>query len=117
MCGSSWLHLTAGRGPALGGVCLGKPTDSSQTRASVPIAARPSIRCVPVIARSLELVGLEGSVKERFETRIALALRMFRSAAHGDVDGTTNSEWTETETFRSYDAYNQLHTQVLDGVL
>ena len=47
---------------------------------------RFGVRCVPVIARSLELNELEGSVKERFETRIALNLRMFRSAAHGDVE-------------------------------
>ena len=83
------------RGPALGGACLGIDTDSSETRGSVPIAARQSVRCVPVIARSLELNELEGSVKERFETRIALALRMFRSAAHGDVERAPQDEWSD----------------------
>ena len=66
-----------------------------KTRGSVPITARPSVRCVPVIARSLELNELEGSVKERFETRIALTLRMFRSAAHGDVERAPQDEWSD----------------------
>ncbi len=61
------------------GVCLGKSTDSSETRGSVPIADRPSVHCVLVIAGSLELIELEGSVKERFQTSIALAQDVFRS--------------------------------------
>ena len=80
--------------------CLGIDTDSSETRGSVPIAARQSVRCVPVIARSLEFIELEGSVKERFETRVALTLRMFRSAAHGDVVRTPKKDGAP-ETFRS----------------
>ena len=43
------------RGPALGGVCLGIVTDSSQTRARVPLTAQEFVRCVPVIAGSIEL--------------------------------------------------------------
>ena len=31
------------RGPALGGVCLGKTTDSSETRGCVPMSARQSV--------------------------------------------------------------------------
>ena len=47
---------TSRRGPALGGVCLGKPTDLSETRGSVPIAARRSVHGMPVMAGWIELV-------------------------------------------------------------
>ena len=79
---------TGRRGPGLGGPCLGISPDSSQTRGSVPIADRPSVHCVPVIAGSLKLMELEGSVKERSQTRIALAQEWYHSAAHGDVERT-----------------------------
>ena len=66
------------------GVCLGKSTDSSETRGSVPIADRPSVHCVPVI----ECVGAcprrasrpSGTHKERPQTRIALAQEVYPSA-------------------------------------
>ena len=38
-------------------VCLGKPTDLSETRARVPIAARQSVHGMPVIAGSTELAA------------------------------------------------------------
>ena len=49
--------MPMGRGPALGGVCLGKPTDSSETRGRVPMSARQSVHGMPVIAGSIELVA------------------------------------------------------------
>ena len=52
----------------------------------VPIAARQSVHCVPVIVRALGDIKHEGTHKERFETRIALALERYKSAAHGDVE-------------------------------
>ena len=83
------------RGPGLGGACLGIGTDSSQTRGRVPIAARQSVQCVPVIVRALRRIKPEGTHKERFETRNALALRMFRSAAHEDVERAPQDEWSD----------------------
>ena len=83
------------RGPALGGACLRIDTDSSQTRGSVPITARQSVRCVPVMVRALGRIKPEGTHKERFEKRNALALRMFRSAAHGDVERAPQDEWSD----------------------
>ena len=62
-------------------ICLGKPTDSSETRGSVPIADRPSVHCVPVIARALGRIKAEGTHKERPQTRIALAQERYTSAA------------------------------------
>ena len=88
---------TVWRGPALGGACLGIDTDSSETRGSEPIAARSSIRCVPVMVRALRRIKPEGTHKKRSQTRIALAMGMFPSAAHGDVDGTTNNEWSDRD--------------------
>ena len=88
------------RGPGLGGPCLGISIDSSQTRGSVPIADRPSVHCVPVIAGSLKLMELEGSVKERSQTRIALALERYKTAAHGDVERTPKKDGAPV-TFRS----------------
>lgn len=53
---------------------------------SVPITARQSVRCVPVIAGSTELVRRYRTIYQRSETRIALALKVYHSAAHGDVE-------------------------------
>ena len=53
------------RGPALGGVCLGKPTDSSQTRGCVPMAARQSVHGMPLMVRALGGVEPEGTHLER----------------------------------------------------
>ena len=83
------------RGPALGGACLTICTDLCQTRGSVPSTARQSVRCVPVMVRALGRIKPEGTHKERFETRNALALRMFRSAAHGDVERAPQDEWSD----------------------
>ena len=69
------------RGPALSGVCLGKTIDFSQTRGAVPIADRQSVHCVPVIVRALGRIKAEGTHKERSETRNALALERYHSAA------------------------------------
>ena len=88
------------RGPGLGGPSLRKSPDSSQTRGSVPIADRPSVHCVPVIAGSLKLMELEGSVKERSQTRVALALERYKTAAHGDVERTPKKDGAPV-TFRS----------------
>ena len=66
--------------PRIGGLCRTVPDLRNQNH-----------------SRSLELNELEGSVKERFETRIALALRMFRSAAHGDVERAPQDEWSDRD--------------------
>ena len=47
------------------GACLGISTDSSQTRASVPIAARQSVHDMPVVAGSLKRIKRQGSVLVR----------------------------------------------------
>ena len=83
------------RGPAVGGACLGIDTDSSQTRTRVPIAARQSVHCVPVMDVALGRIKRQGYVKERSETRIALALEVYHSAANGDVDDSPNNEWSD----------------------
>ena len=76
------------RGPALGGVCLGKTTDSSETRGRARLSARQSVQCVPVMARSLGTTKPEGTHKERSQKRIALALEVCTTASHGDVERT-----------------------------
>jgi len=62
-------------------VCLRIRIDFSQTRARVPIADRPSVHCVPVMDVALGRIKRQGYVKERSETRIALALEVYHSAA------------------------------------
>ena len=44
------------RGPALGGACLGICDVLSETRGSVPIAARQSVRDMPVIDVALKRI-------------------------------------------------------------
>ena len=75
------LPACTGRVPALSGVCLGKTIDFPQTRGAVPIADRQSVHCVPVIVRALGRIKAEGTHKERSETRNALALERYHSAA------------------------------------
>ena len=80
------------RGPALGGVCLGKTTDSSETRGCVPMSARQSVHGMPVIAGSIELArryrtsyqrprGSHITSQERYKTTNILAFRMQAQAA------------------------------------
>ncbi len=66
--------------PALSGVCLRIRTDFSQTRARVPIAEQPSIRCSPVIAGTMELVKRYRTIYKRYQKRIALAQEVYPSA-------------------------------------
>ena len=54
--GVRWGAVSRGRGPALGGVCLGIATDLSETRARVPFADRPSVHGMPLPHGSIELV-------------------------------------------------------------
>ena len=91
---NSWYSR---RGPAVGGAYLTKLTDLCQTRGRVPIAARQSVQCVPVMARSLRRIKPEGTHKERSQMRIAQTLEWYTTAAHGDVDGMTNNEWSDRE--------------------
>ena len=49
------------------------------------------------MVRALRRIKPEGTHKKRSQTRIALAMGMFPSAAHGDVDGTTNNEWSDRD--------------------
>ena len=75
--------------------CLETCNDSLQTRGCVPITARQSIRCVPVIVRALGRIEPEGTHKERSQMRIAQTLEWYISAAHGDVGRTLNNEWRD----------------------
>jgi len=84
------------RGPALGGVCLGKPTDSSETAGRARFPAWQSVRCVPVMARSLEHIKAVGTSQERLESRIAQTLQVCTTADHGDVDRTPMMRWTDS---------------------
>ena len=77
--------------------CLETCNDSLQTRGCVPITARQSIRCVPVMVRALGRIEPEGTHKERSQMRIAQTLEWYTTAAHGDVDGMTNNEWSDRE--------------------
>ena len=43
------------RGPALGGVCLGKPTDSSQTRGRAGLPTRRSVHVMKALRSPIEL--------------------------------------------------------------
>ena len=56
--------------------------DFSQTRGSVPIAARQSVHRLPVMVRALGGIEREGPHLKRAQTRNALAWEMFHSAAH-----------------------------------
>ena len=77
--------------------CLETCNDSFQTRGCVPITARQSVQCVPVIARSLRRIKPEGTHEERSQTRIAQSLEEYTTAAHGDVGGTNNDEWSDRD--------------------
>ena len=44
---------------------------------------------------ALGRIKRQGYVKERFETRIALALKVYHSAAHGDVERAPQDEWSD----------------------
>ena len=44
---------------------------------------------------ALGRIKRQGYVKERSETRIALALEVYHSAANGDVDDSPNNEWSD----------------------
>ena len=46
---------------------------------------------------ALGRIECRGYVKERSQTRIALAQEWYHSAAHGDVGGTTNNEWSDRD--------------------
>ena len=75
--------------------CLETCNDSLQTRGCVPIAARQSVQCVPVMARSLRRIKPEGTHKERSQMRIAQTLEWYTTAAHGDVVRWPNNEWSD----------------------
>ena len=44
---------------------------------------------------ALGRIKRQGYVKERFETRIALGLKVYHSAAHGDVERAPQDEWSD----------------------
>ena len=69
------------RVPNLGVQNLGKRVDFSQTRTAVPIAARQSVRCLPVMASPIGLASRYRTGQERPESRKALDHSMFPSAA------------------------------------
>ena len=79
-CGEPSRCRVCGRGPALGGVCLGKPTDSSETLDFVPMSARQSVRCLLIMAGSLGRIEREGSHQERSENSILIKRNRYRSA-------------------------------------
>ena len=69
--------------------------------ASATSAYRPAILVHTVISApwaldvALGRIKRQGYVKERSETRIALALEVYHSAANGDVDDSPNNEWSD----------------------
>ena len=68
------------RGPPVGGVCLRKATDSSQTHGSVPIAARPSIRCGRLMACALP-TSLQRTRQQWFQSTNALKSKRYKNQA------------------------------------
>ena len=90
-----YIYLSLRRGPALGGVCLGKLTGFVRDTRSVPIAARQSVHGMPVIAGSIELArryrtsyqrpsGSNVTSPERYKTTNILA---FAVQAHAEPRG------------------------------
>ena len=98
------LCARARRGPALGGVCLGKLTDSSETRVSVPIAARQSVHGMPLMVRALGGTRAEGTQLERRKKLQITSQERYTSASiwpfgvQAHADGRRDGV---TEAFRS----------------
>ena len=91
-------------------VCAHTPVRSSERRSKsgkrdrfVPdrsrarLSARQSVQCVPVMARSLGRLRREGTQQERSRTRIALALQVCTTAAHGDVDAAPMKSCSDSD--------------------
>ena len=75
------------RVPALGVWNLGNSVDSSQTRASVPTATRPSVRCAPDREATLRTARAQRCLQTRVQTDNALNNSRYISAAScADVD-------------------------------
>ena len=55
MCGAWCGGHACGRGPALGGVCLGKSTDLSETRGRAGLPTRRSVHVVKALRSPIEL--------------------------------------------------------------
>ena len=64
----------------LGGVCLRKPTDFSQTRGFVPMSARQSVHGMPVIAGSIELARRYRTSYQRPPGSVVSSQEMYPSA-------------------------------------
>ena len=84
------------RVPHLGVKNLGKSVDSSQTRASVPTATRPSVRCAPDREATLRTAWAQRCLQTRVQTDNALKNSMFRGAsscADGDSPVMNWLDW------------------------
>ena len=64
----------------VGGRCLGKTNDLSQTRTAVPIADRQSVQCVPVMVCALGHIEPEGTHQERRQKTILMKRNRYHSA-------------------------------------
>ena len=85
------------RGPCLGGCKSRKTYRSVRDRSRARLSARQSVQCVPVMARSLGRLRREGTQQERSRTRIALALQVCTTAAHGDVDAAPMKSCSDSD--------------------
>ena len=67
------------RGPPVGGVCLRKATDSSQTATAVPMPTRPSIRCGRLKKCALPTILAQRTFQQRSQTANALKSSWYKT--------------------------------------
>ena len=85
------------RGPDVGGACLGISIDSSETRAVARLPTQQSVHAVKALRSPTELAIARGTTKPDSKKVIVVTVDLSNSAAHGDVDGTTNNEWSDRD--------------------
>ena len=70
------------RGPALGGACLRKPTDLSQTRSATRLPTRRSVHAEKSLRSTLEIAIALGTTKSFFKFNDVVDLRVRKG---GDI--------------------------------
>ena len=93
-CGH-FISWCARRGPPVGGVCLRKATAFSQTRGSVPIAARPSIRCGRLIKCALPTSRAQRTFQQRSQTVNALKHRRYNKSTFSAGAHSPMTDWMD----------------------
>ena len=76
---------TSGRGPALGGVCLGKTIDLSETRGFARLPTRRSVHVVKALRSWIELAMAHPTTSADSEKHVMVSLEAEKSAADGEV--------------------------------